>query len=353
MYNVIRNIVTIVSTLERVVFMRKRIISIIIAILIVVSAIDFRSEAANGVWKYSDGGWWYEFFDGSYAHNEYIDGYWLNSAGWYDSAWNGSWKHDSGGWWFQSGSWYPCDQWLKIDGGWYYFKSNGYMAANEWIGNYYLKDCGIMAQDEWIGDYYVGLDGAWVKDRKKNNDTNNSNSASNSGSTNNNTSSNNKSNTGSGGNVNCSHKNSKMVYEDLETGKTKTTEKVYDVCTLCGYIAPRKYYSGEESGWYRWSEKYEHKHTDGTGIGSSQPVQLETGWTKYISYYCNDCKEYYSKTCDYKWDCSQYDEIKDPLHLGVSDGYHHWVEYGSGEICVVCGARRGYPKQTDKQSILE
>lgn len=130
--------------------MKKKSISIILIVLIVVSTNTINSEAASGAWKISHGQWWYEYSDGSYAHNEYVDGYWLDGAGWYDSAWNGSWKTNSSGWWFQSGSWYPTAQWLKIDGEWYYFKSSGYMASNE-----------------WIGEYYVGSDGAWVKNKKK------------------------------------------------------------------------------------------------------------------------------------------------------------------------------------------
>ena len=129
---------------------KKTIISILVAIMFVIPSISFTSEAASGTWKQSGGRWWYQYSDGSYAHSEYIDGYWLDSAGWYDASWNGSWKHNSKGWWFQSGSWYPASQWLKIDGSWYYFKSSGYMACNE-----------------WIGDYYVGSDGAWVSGKKK------------------------------------------------------------------------------------------------------------------------------------------------------------------------------------------
>ena len=133
----------------------------------VVSNISLQSEAASGTWKISSGRWWYEYSNGSYAYSEYIDGYWLDGSGWYDSAWNGSWKSDPSGWWFQSGSWYPTAQWLKIDGEWYYFKSNGYMASNEWIGNYYLKSSGAMAKNEWVGEYYVGNNGAWVQNKKK------------------------------------------------------------------------------------------------------------------------------------------------------------------------------------------
>ncbi|MBP3806861.1 MAG: hypothetical protein ILA13_00435 [Eubacterium sp.] len=159
--------------------MKKNIISIIIAAAIIISACNYSitSEAASGTWKQSGGGWWYEYADGSYAKNEYIDGYWLNSAGWYDSSWNGTWKSNGTGWWFQSGSWYPVSQWLKIDGSWYYFKANGYMAAGEWIGNYYLSASGTMATNTWIGDYYVGSVGAWEPNKTKSNENDTTNSA--------------------------------------------------------------------------------------------------------------------------------------------------------------------------------
>ncbi len=314
--------------------MRKRIISIIIAVLVVVSTVGIRSEAANGVWRYSSGGWWYEYANGSYAHNEYVDGYWLNSAGWYDSAWNGSWKSNSKGWWFQSGSWYPCNQWLKIDGGWYYFKSNGYMAAGEWVGNYYLKDSGIMAQDEWIGDYYVGLDGAWVPNRKKDTTTGNNQSSNNSNNSSTNNNNNNNSGNQSGSNDKiCTHNIKQIGSPTIEC--TKNTEKPYDVCTLCGYIAPCK----RSGDYWTYGDNYAHKHTDGSDEGSCQSFQKKIAWTKNTCYQCSSCGYYYYNTSSYNWNCSV-------------DG-HDWYEYGSGEICVVCGARRGYPKQTDKQSILE
>ena len=104
---------------------------------------------AAGSWTKTDGRWWYDNGDGTYAKGEYIDGYWLDSDGWYNSAWNGSWKHNSKGWWFQSGSWYPTSSWLKVDGAWYYFEASGYMAASKWIelgGDwYYMTESGAMA----------------------------------------------------------------------------------------------------------------------------------------------------------------------------------------------------------------
>lgn len=54
------------------------------------------------------------------------------------------WKKDSHGWWFSEGSSWATD-WRKIDGKWYYFYYNGYMA-----------------HDTTIGGYKLGSDGAWL-----------------------------------------------------------------------------------------------------------------------------------------------------------------------------------------------
>ena len=114
--------------------MTKRLKIIILAFVVTITLVlsvcivdTFRSKAMSEGWRESGGGWWYEFSDGSYAKSEYINGYWLDSAGWYDSAWDAAWFKDSNGWWYQSGSWYPVDEWVKIDKKWYYFNSSGYM----------------------------------------------------------------------------------------------------------------------------------------------------------------------------------------------------------------------------------
>lgn len=55
------------------------------------------------------------------------------------------WKKDSTGWWYVEGnSW--ITGWKQIDGKWYYFNTNGYMAY-----------------DTVIGTYKLGSDGAWVQ----------------------------------------------------------------------------------------------------------------------------------------------------------------------------------------------
>nr|MCR5632501.1 hypothetical protein [Eubacterium sp.] len=67
---------------------KSRWLSILVAIVIIISALGrnkINVNAASEGWVNSGGGWWYRFSDGSYAKSEYIDGYWLNGAGWYEA----------------------------------------------------------------------------------------------------------------------------------------------------------------------------------------------------------------------------------------------------------------------------
>jgi len=51
------------------------------------------------------------------------------------------WKSNSKGWWYtESNSW--ATGWRNIDGKWYYFNSDGYMAHDTTIGGYYLNGSG-------------------------------------------------------------------------------------------------------------------------------------------------------------------------------------------------------------------
>ena len=56
---------------------------------------------------------------------------------------------------------YPRNKWV----GYYYYKSDGKMAKNEWVdgGRYYVESDGKMAKNKWVdgGRYYVGYDGVW------------------------------------------------------------------------------------------------------------------------------------------------------------------------------------------------
>lgn len=140
----------------------------------------YDTEKTEG-WVQDDIGWWYQYKDGSCPKScwktidkkDYYfdkDGYVLtdqfiksqdykiNKKLYYvdeKGAWDNKtyrWMQDDKGWWITEigAKWYPKDKWEKIDSIWYYFKSDGYMA-----------------HDEWIGDWYVGADGAYDSSKKK------------------------------------------------------------------------------------------------------------------------------------------------------------------------------------------
>ena len=159
-----------------------RMLSCIITILITFSSMYFsytdstlntcaaenETEApkeVHGQWVSTDGKWWYDNGDGTYAKNEYIDGYWLDGDGWYAPAWYGKWYHNNSGWWFQSGIWYPQSGWLKIDHEWYYFNAKGYAVCSDWVKSgrnwYYMTETGAMAHDTTVDGYKIGSDGVW------------------------------------------------------------------------------------------------------------------------------------------------------------------------------------------------
>ena len=56
------------------------------------------------------------------------------------------WKQDSNGWWNTEGNSWSIG-WRLIDGNWYYFYSNGYMAYNTAIDGYTLDSNGVWIQD--------------------------------------------------------------------------------------------------------------------------------------------------------------------------------------------------------------
>ncbi|MCQ2026829.1 hypothetical protein [Clostridium butyricum] len=54
---------------------------------------------------------------------------------------NAEWKKDSNGWWYTEDSTYATG-WRVIDGKWYYFYSNGYMAHDTVVDGYYVNNSG-------------------------------------------------------------------------------------------------------------------------------------------------------------------------------------------------------------------
>ncbi len=64
-------------------------------------------------------------------YNEWVDGKWYDAEGKQTYSGRLTWESDASGWWVEdSDGWYPVNSWQKIDGTWYFFKADGYMAAS-------------------------------------------------------------------------------------------------------------------------------------------------------------------------------------------------------------------------------
>ena len=107
-------------------------------------------------WSQIDGNWYYFDDKGYMATNQYRSdgkgGYsWVGENGAYNSSWNAKWKKDDDGYYwleYSDGS-YPTNQWLEIDGKWYYFDSEGYMVTGrQWLGG---KSYSFGTDGHWLG----------------------------------------------------------------------------------------------------------------------------------------------------------------------------------------------------------
>ncbi len=95
-------------------------------------------------WQKIDGTWYYFKPNGYMAMNEYYNGSWFNADGSWDSKYSLSWKSNASGWWVEDISgWWPSNTWLTIDGNWYYFDGSGYMVCNTYIDGYWIGADGI------------------------------------------------------------------------------------------------------------------------------------------------------------------------------------------------------------------
>lgn len=101
------------------------------------------------------------------------------------TAFAGQWKSDNKGYWYQNNdNSYPILSWQEIDGKWYYFNAEGYMATGQWVGNYYVGSDGAMLINTTTPDgYKVGADGAWIQNSSNSTAANNNSNSSNSNNT--------------------------------------------------------------------------------------------------------------------------------------------------------------------------
>ena len=105
-------------------------------------------------WVSSGGRWWYRNADGSYPRS--------------------TWKLINGSWYYFESDGWMATGWKKLGGEWYYLTSSGAMATG-WVklnGKYYfMNGSGVMQHDTWVdnGAYYVNSDGVWVEGKTSQN----------------------------------------------------------------------------------------------------------------------------------------------------------------------------------------
>ena len=121
---------------------------------------------AENQWLEINGKWYYFKAGGYMAKNQWKDRYYLKDNG--QMAVN-EWVHTPQPFFVKADGSYAENQWLEIAGKWYYFKEWGYMAKSEWKGSYYLNPNGAMAKQEWIYDkkyesyFYAKKDGKYAE----------------------------------------------------------------------------------------------------------------------------------------------------------------------------------------------
>ena len=153
-------------------------------VLMAYAEYDYTDPATVGKWHKNAKGWWYGSSTGWYPTDQWmnIDGYWyhFNKAGYMDhdcyidgyyipssgrrSDTQYAWKHNKKGWWYQDAKGnYLADTWAKIDGKWYYFKEDGFMAASEWQKGYWLSKSGAWTYKA-TGSWHKNSKGWWFDD---------------------------------------------------------------------------------------------------------------------------------------------------------------------------------------------
>ena len=97
--------------------------------------------------------------------NEWVNGVWYNKDGSQTYKATGRWKKNNKGWWFEDTSgWYPRSQWQKINGKWYYFLQNGYMASGEYRGGNWFNYDGSWDSRYSHGHWCKNSKGWWYAD---------------------------------------------------------------------------------------------------------------------------------------------------------------------------------------------
>ena len=136
------------------------------------------AEVKKQGWVQNGSAWNY-YYQGNIVRNAWIGSYWLGSDGrmatnaWVDG---GRYYVGANGVWDKNAKKQEAPKpeekkrgWKKENNVWYYYNEDGSLARNKWQGNYWLGADGKMVTNAWVdnGRYYVAANGAWDKDKKK------------------------------------------------------------------------------------------------------------------------------------------------------------------------------------------
>lgn len=106
------------------------------------------AEAGDGAWQSNAKGWWWQYSNGSYVTNDFVEvngnTYYFKADGYMATGWQEietkseysdyTWKN---WYYFESNGAMVKDSWKQIDGKWYYFGADGAMYSR---GTYYIGD---------------------------------------------------------------------------------------------------------------------------------------------------------------------------------------------------------------------
>ena len=97
--------------------------------------------------------------------SEWVKGKWYNKDGTQTYKPVGTWHKNKKGWWYEDESgWYPRNRWQKIDGKWYYFKSDGYAAAGEYVQGWWLNAKTCQCTYPYRAKWHRNQNGWWYGD---------------------------------------------------------------------------------------------------------------------------------------------------------------------------------------------
>ncbi len=88
----------------------------------------YGNDYLKSTWKMINGNWYYFKADGYIAMNEFIRGWWVNRTGAWKDPVRYSWHKSGSRWWYGvKGGWYAKNSTYTIDDGSYDFDEKGYM----------------------------------------------------------------------------------------------------------------------------------------------------------------------------------------------------------------------------------